>query len=68
MKISYKLKRNISFVILLLGVVCVAAQIYGVAADPKSGRAWFDLASITFMTYFWLDSFRTYRRKAKDSL
>lgn len=68
MKISYKVRRNISFAILLVGVACVAARIYDVAADPKSGRAWFDLASITFMTYYCLDSFLTYRRKAKDSL
>ena len=62
MKVSDRVKRNIHLALLILGIACIVARAWDVALNPASGRAWFELFSIIFLTYFCFDSFRTLRR------
>lgn len=62
MKVSDRVKRNIHLALMILGIACIVARAWDVAMNPASGRAWFELFSIIFLTFFCFDSFRTLRR------
>lgn len=68
MKISNRIKRNISFVLLVVGVACTAARIWNVVMTPDSGWAWFELCAIVLPTFLCFDSYRTYRRRIKNGV
>lgn len=68
MKISNRVKRNISFILIIVGIACIAARAWDVITDPSSGRAWFKLVSIVVLTYFCFNSFRIYRARLKNGI
>ena len=68
MQVSNRVKRNISFTLLVVGLLCVAARIWDVAIATSSGRAWFNLFSIVVLTYICFDNFLIYRRRVKKGI
>lgn len=68
MKISNRVKRNISLTLLVIGLICIASRIWDVALAPSSGRAWFNLFSIVVLTYICFDNFLIYRRRVKKGI
>lgn len=68
MKVSNRVKRNISLTLTVVGLMCTAARAADVAQDMSSARAWFELAGITVMTYLCYDNFRLYRRRVRKGI
>lgn len=66
MFINTRIKRNISFVLSIIGLTCIIARIVYVANNPDSGKAWFELCSIILLTYLCFDNFKIYSRSLKD--
>ncbi len=64
MGVSYRVKRNISLVLTVIGVVCIVARIWGVVMEPTSWKPWLELFGIVIITYLCFDNYRTFRRKA----
>lgn len=62
MKVSNCVKRNITFALFVLGLGCSAARTCDLIVMPASGRAWFHLCSILFLTVICLfDCVRLHR-------
>ncbi len=68
MKISNRVKRNISLTLLIIGIACIIARAWEVALDPKSGQAWFNLFGICVLTYCCLDRFLELRKRLKNGI
>lgn len=68
MKISNSVKRNISFVLLLIGIACIIARIWAVVIAPTSGQAWFELFGIVVITYLCLDRFLELQDRLKRGI
>ncbi|MBD5287334.1 MAG: hypothetical protein HDS27_07395 [Bacteroides sp.] len=68
MKISNRVKRNISFTLLLVGTVCSVAWGWVVAMDPSSVRAWFELGGMIFLTSFSFSSYLEFRNLLKQGV
>ncbi len=68
MKISNRVKRNISFVLLLIGIACTVARIWTVVVTPTSGQAWFELFGIVVITYLCLDRFLELQDRLKRGI
>lgn len=68
MKISNRVRRNISFTLLLVGIACMIARGWQLAMDPASGRAWFNLFSMTVITYICFSRFRELSRRVKAGI
>ena len=68
MKVSNRVKRNISFSLLMLGCAITVARAWEVVMCPESGRAWFNLFSIIFLTCFCFSSLRQYNRRLKRGI
>lgn len=69
MKISNRVKRNITFALFVVGLLCMAARSVDVVQNPGSLMAWFKLASITLLTWFiCFDNFLIYRRRVKNGI
>lgn len=68
MKISNRVKRNIAFVLLLVGITCIIAQAWDVIVNPTSGRAWFELFGITVMTYYCLNRLQDLQNRLKRGI
>ena len=68
MKISNRVKRNISFTLLLVGTVCSVARGCVVAMDPSSVRAWFELGGMIFLTSFSFSSYLEFRNLLKQGV
>lgn len=66
--VSNQVKRNISATLLVVGVICIIARIWGVLIEPKSYKAWFELAGIILLTYLCFDNFMIYRRRIKNGI
>lgn len=66
--VSNQVKRNISATLLVIGIICIIARIWGVIIAPKSGMAWFELAGITLLTYLCFDNFCIYYRRVKKGI
>ena len=66
--ISNTVKRNISATLLVVGVLCIIARIWGVVIEPKSVMAWFELGGMTLLTYLCFDNFMIYRRRIKNGI
>ncbi len=68
MKISNRVKRNLTFTLLMLGVSIIIARGWTVALNPSSGKAWFNLCSITLLTYLCFDRFRTLQKRVNRGI
>lgn len=68
MKVSNRVKRNISLTLTIVGLLCTAARANGVAQDMASVKAWFELAGIVVMTFLCYDNFRLYRRRVRKGI
>lgn len=68
MKISNRVKRNISFTLSLVGLICIVARAWEVVLAPSSGRAWFDLSGMVVLTYLCFDNYLDYRRRVKAGI
>ncbi|MBO4945628.1 MAG: hypothetical protein J6C91_10305 [Muribaculaceae bacterium] len=68
MKISNRVKRNISLTLTVVGIICIISRIWDVAIAPASGQAWFDLFSILVLTYICFDNYMIYRRRVKKGI
>lgn len=68
MKISNRVKRDISFTLMLVGIVSCIARLWYVVMTPSSGKAWFELIGMAILTYPCLDDYLTYRRRVKDGI
>ncbi len=63
MKISNRVRRNVSFAILLVGIVCIIARGWEVVMSPSSGRAWFDLLGVVFLTFICYSRFSSLQKR-----
>ena len=63
MRTSNRVRRNISLTLVIVGLICIVSRAWDVIVDPHSGKAWFDLCSIVFLTALCFDSYRIYRRR-----
>lgn len=63
MKINNRVRRNICFILLMVGVACIIARAWEVAMTPASRKAWFELSSIIILTYFCFDRFRILQKR-----
>ena len=69
MKISNRVKRNISFTLFVVGLFCMAARSVEVLQNPASAKALFEFASIAFLTWcICFDNFLSYRRRVKNGI
>lgn len=68
MQISNLVKRNISFTLSIIGLVCIIARIWGVVLTPSSGQAWFELFGIIVITYLCFDNYLTYRQRVQKGI
>ncbi len=69
MKISNRVKRNISFTLFVVGLFCMAARSVNVLQTPASIMAWSEFAGITFLTWcICFDKFLIYRRRVKNGI
>lgn len=68
MKLSNRVKRNISFTLMLLGVAIIIARIWYVVMDPSSGKAWFNLFGIIVLTYICFDRFRELQKRVHKGI
>lgn len=68
MRISNRVKRNISGSLLLVGIICVIARGWFLAMNPTSGYAWFETAAMAFLTSMCFDNFMIYRRRVKKGI
>lgn len=68
MRISNRVRRNISFVLVIVGVVCIAARAWKVIIAPGCGHAWFELFGILVITYICFDNFQIYRHRIKNGI
>ncbi|MBD5220087.1 MAG: hypothetical protein HDS72_07660 [Bacteroidales bacterium] len=67
MKISLRVKRNISFSLMMLGVLCSLARGWDLAMNLTSGRAWFDFCGMLLLTYLCFDNFNGYRKRLSEN-
>ena len=68
MKLSNRVKRNISFTLMLLGVAIIIARAWDIVMEPSSGKAWFNLFSITVLTYICFDRFSELQKRVKKGI
>ncbi len=68
MKISNRVKRNISLTLVVIGVTCIISCLWDIIINPTSGKAWFDLARIALLTYLCFDRFRVLQRRVKSGI
>lgn len=68
MRVSNRLRRNISFMLLVVGIVCIVARAWNVVINPHSGRAWFEFIAIVILTYLCFDRFRELRRRVSEDV
>ena len=68
MKVSNRVKRNISLVLLVIGLACTVARIWYVVMDPSSGKAWFNLFGIIVLTYICFDRVRELQKRIRKGI
>ncbi len=68
MKISNRVRRNIAFVLFLVGIACTAARGWELFMSPANGRTWFNLCSIIILTYICFDRLRTLHARVKQGI
>ena len=65
MRVSNRVKRNVSFTLLIVGILCIIARAWTVVIDPSSICAWFELVGIILLTYICFDRFMILRRRVR---
>ena len=68
MKVSNRVKRNLSFALTVIGCMCIAGRAWDVAMEPSSKMAWFNLVGIIIITGACVDNFLIYRRRIKRGI
>lgn len=68
MKVSNRVKRNLSLVLTAIGCMCIAGRAWDVAMEPLSKMAWFNLAGVVILTGACVDNFLIYRRRIKRGI
>lgn len=68
MRISNRVRRNVAFTLLLVGITCIIARAWQVVIDPSSGSAWFQLVGIIILTYICFDRFRELNNRVKQGI
>ena len=68
MKISNRVRRNLSFTLMLLGIAIIIERGWELVMNPTSGNAWFQLCSIILLTYICFDNFRIYRKRVEQGI
>ncbi len=68
MRVSNRVKRNISATLCVVGVICIVGRIWEVVMEPKSGMGWFELGGMILLTYLCFDNFLIYRRRVKNGI
>ncbi len=63
--ISDRVKRNISAICIIIGILCVISRAWEVIMSPKSGSAWFELSGSILILFICIDSYINYRRRIK---
>lgn len=66
MRVSIRIKRNISLTLLIVGGLCIIARGWQAIHNPDSVRTWFNFFSITVITYFCYDRFRYFSKRMKS--
>lgn len=67
-RISNRVNRNISAACFVIGILCTIGRTWDVIVNPDSGKAWFQLCGIVFITIMCFDSFWTYRKRVKRGI
>lgn len=62
MKVSNRVKRNLSGVLSLIGVFCVVSRACDLWFDVGRVRSWVNLFFIVMITLYWIAQFNKYRR------
>lgn len=68
MKVSNRVKRNVSLTLCIVGLLCTAVRAEQVAQDMTSAMAWFKLLGIILLTGLCYDNFRIYRRRVRKGI
>lgn len=68
MRISNRVKRNISLTLVIVGVSCIIGSICKVVMAPSSGSAWFDLSGMLLLTYLSFDNYLEWNRRVKKGI
>lgn len=68
MKVSNRVKRNLSFSLFIVGIFCIIARAWEVVLTPSSGKAWFELCGIILLTYICFDNFRILQKRVKAGI
>ncbi len=68
MKISNRVKRNLSLTLAILGFVCMGSFAVELVMDPKSAKLWFQFIGVVICTTSFLEAYRTYRRRVKNGI
>lgn len=68
MRISNKVRRNISFSLLVLGVSIIIARTLQVVENPSSGSAWFKLFGIIVLTFICFERFRQLKQLVEKGI
>ncbi len=68
MKVSNRVKRNISLTLSVIGCLCILSRAWSVMTNPSSGHAWFDLVGMIIISYLCFDNYLIYRRRVKDGI
>lgn len=67
-RISNRVKRNISLTLFIVGIACTASRVWEVALTPSSGRAWLGLLGIVLPTFICFDNYLTFRRRVRSGI
>lgn len=65
--LSLRTKRNLTFALFCVGIICILARLWEVVVEPQVTRNWFKLGGILVLTYCCYDSFMRYCRALKHT-
>lgn len=69
MTVSNRIKRNISFVLTIIGCSIILARIIGPIMNQSiSGRNWFEIFGAIVITWCAFSNFSIYRKRVKDGI
>ncbi len=67
-RISNRVKRNISLTLFIVGIACTVFRVWDVVLTSSSGRAWLNLFGIVLPTLFCFDNYLTFRRRVRSGI
>ncbi len=69
MKVSNRVKRNISFVLTIIGCAIIVARIVEpIMSKSITGQNWFEIIGAIVITYCAFDNFNIYRKRVRDGI